>query len=79
MKEQSRKADGIRRRIIARLGKLQVQAHEAASLATEHDPASEAVADLLTAIEDDLAIVRDRIGDLLHARATEPANEETDR
>jgi len=56
----------IRRRIQARLRAMSDYATQASAHA---DPASDDVADWLATIEDDLAIVRDRIGDLLHARA----------
>jgi len=56
----------IRRRIKSRLTTISSNAIEAAA---HDDPASDDVADWLTAIEDLLAIVRDRIGDLLYARA----------
>lgn len=56
----------ILKRIQARLSAISIDATEARNHA---DPTSDDVADRLATIEDNIAIVRDRIGDLLYARA----------
>jgi hypothetical protein len=66
MTDETFRASSLRRRITTRLRAISTNALDA--LAHE-DPASDTVADLLTWIADDLAIVQDRINDLRQERA----------